>query len=103
MNHRIERCFRFRAIDAFQDHGIIAHRPADKAALSWKGWCGTFANHPKVSAAVGLAPSVVVMVVYDVSDVAANDLANALNYPFPAGVGIAARELHCRDVAPPKL
>ena len=43
------------------------------------------------------------MVVHHVGDVAADDLAHALDHPLAARIGIAAGELHRRDVAAAEL
>src|SRR5215472_4078297 len=43
---RIERSVRLRTLDALNDHRVVAHRSADKAALTRKRWCRALAHHP---------------------------------------------------------
>src|SRR5260370_34223918 len=100
VHSRIERRLGGLAVHAFDDHRVVAHRAADEAALAWEGWRCALADNPKIAPVVRLAPGVVMVVVHHVGDAAADDPAHALDHPFPARVGIAARELHGCDVAP---
>src|SRR5260370_41373158 len=79
--HRgIERGPRFLAVDAFDDHGVVAHGAADEAALSRKCRGRAFAHHPQIEVAVALAPSVVMMVMHALGDCAADDFAHSLDH-----------------------
>src|SRR6266446_2460397 len=103
VHRRIERSPRFRAVDPFEDYGIIAHRAPDEAALSRECRGGAFAHHPEIAAAMLLPPCVIVVVVDHVSDGTTDDFADPLNHPFAAGVGIASSQLHGGDVTAPEL
>src|SRR5215469_367337 len=60
MHCGIERSLGFFAVDAFDDHSVIAHGAADEAALSRKCRGRAFAYYPQIEVAVALAPGVVV-------------------------------------------
>ena len=51
MDCRLERSAGFRAINALDDHGVVAHRAADKPPLARKGWRRALADNPKIAAA----------------------------------------------------
>src|SRR5262249_10517183 len=103
MHRGIERGAGFLAIDAFDDHGVIAHRAADEAALSRQCRGRAFAPNPQITVAVALAPGVVVMVMHAVGDCAADDFAHALDHPLAPRIGIAAGDFHGGDVTAPDL
>src|SRR5215470_8316346 len=103
MHRGIERGPRFLAVDAFDDHGVVAHGAADEAALSRKCRGRAFAHHPQIAVAVTLAPSVVVMVMHTVCDCAADDFARTLDDPLAPRIGVAAGNFHCGDVTAPDL
>src|SRR5262245_29706077 len=94
----VERSARLRALDAFDDHRIVAHRTADKATLTGERRRRALAHHPYIALLVGLAPGVVVVVVHRVGHGAADDSPHPLHHPFAARVGITPRELHRCDV-----
>src|SRR5499427_2569794 len=103
MHRGIERGPRFLAVDAFDNHGVIAHGAADEAALPRKCRGRAFAHHPQIKVAMALAPGVVVMVVHAVGDCTADNFAHALDNPLAPHIGIAASKLHCGDVTAPDL
>src|SRR5438445_3601971 len=103
MDGRVERGARLRALDAFDDHGVIAHRTADKATLTGERRRRALAHHPYIAPLVGLAPGVVMVVVHRVDHGAADDSPHPLHHPLAARVGITSRELHRRDVPAPQL
>src|SRR5215475_985934 len=72
MHRGIQRGPRFFTVDAFDDHGVVAHRAADEAALPRKCRGRAFTHHPQIEVAVALAPSVVVVVMHAVGDCAAD-------------------------------
>ena len=59
MHRGIERGPRFLAVDAFDNHRVIAHGAADEPALSRKCRGRAFAHHPQIEVAVALTPGVV--------------------------------------------
>src|SRR6516162_11856369 len=73
MYRGIERGPRFLAVDAFDNHGVIAHGAADEAALARKCRGRAFAHHPQIKVAMALAPGVIVMVMNAVDDCAADN------------------------------
>src|SRR5258707_7313273 len=103
MHRGIERGPRFLAVDALDDHGVIAHGAADDAALSRKCRGRAFAHHPQIAVPVALAPGVVVMVMHAVGDCAADDFAHALDDPLAPRIGVAAGNFHGGDVTAPDL
>ncbi len=98
VNRRVQAVGRDLALDAGQDHRVVAHRSADKAALAGKRRRRALAHHPQFTVAVRLPPRIVVVVVHGVDDLTADDLAHALDHPLAAGIGILARQRHGRDV-----
>ncbi len=92
VHRRVEARRRRLARDAAQDHGVVAHRAADEAALAREGRRRALAHHPQRAVAVALAPSVVVVVVHGVEHLAADDRTHALDHPLAARVGVLARE-----------
>src|SRR6516165_10021134 len=55
---RAERGARLRALDAFDDHGVVAHRTADKATLTGERRRRALAHYPYIAPLVGLAPGI---------------------------------------------
>ncbi len=101
MDGRVERDARLRALDAFDDHGVVAHRTADKATLTGERRRRALAHHPYIAPLVGLAPGVVMVVVHRVGHGAAHDSPHPLHHPLAPRVGITSRELHrCYVPAP---
>src|SRR5262249_15853849 len=98
MDGRVERGARLRALDAFDDHGVVAHRTADKATLTGECRRRALSHHPYIAPLVGLAPRVVILVVPCVGHGAADASPHSLHHPLAARVGITSRELHRCDV-----
>src|SRR5499433_4253892 len=98
MDGRVERGTRLRALDAFDDHGVVAHRTSDKATLTGERRRRALAHHPYVAPLVGLAPGVVMVVVHRVGHGAADDSLHPLHHPLAPRVGITPRKLHRCDV-----
>ena len=86
MNGRIERFRAFLSRYAFEDHGVIAHAPADEASLTRKGRRCAFPHDPEPFAVVLLGPCEVVVIVDALDHFAANDLASAFDNPFATGI-----------------
>src|SRR5262245_13134942 len=59
MDGRVERGARLRALDALDDHRIVAHGTADKATLTRERRRRALAHHPYIAPLVGLAPAIV--------------------------------------------
>src|SRR5207247_1451847 len=78
MRGRVERGAGFIAIDAFDDHGVIAHGAADEAALARECRRRAFAHDPQVAAAVAFAPGVVMVIVHAIGLGSADHPAHAL-------------------------
>src|SRR5262249_16032174 len=98
MDGRVERGARLRALDAFDDHGVVAHRTADKATLTEERRRRALAHHPYIAPLVGLPPGVVMVVVPRAGPGAADDSPHPLHHPFAARVGVTPRKLHRCDV-----
>src|SRR5262245_62977329 len=103
MDGRVERGARLRALDAFDDHGVVTHRTADKATLTGERRRRALAHHPYIAPLVGLAPGVVMVVVHCVGHGAADDSPHPLHHPLAARVGITSRKLHRCDVPAPQF
>src|SRR5262245_41192227 len=103
MDGRVERGARLRALDALDDHGVVAHRTTDKAALTGERRRRALAHYPYIAPLVGLAPGVVMVVVHRVGHGAADDSPHPFHHPPAARVGITSRELHRCDVAAPQF
>jgi hypothetical protein len=58
---RIEGRLGLGAIYALDNHGVVAHRAADKAALTGERRCRALANDPKIASVVVLRPFAVAM------------------------------------------
>src|SRR6266702_7580640 len=101
VDRAVERRARFFAVDALQDHRVVAHRAADEAALPGERRGGALAHDPQFSAEVLLAPGVIVMVVNCIGTVRAENRAHLVDHPFAPGVGIGSRELHRGEIALP--
>src|SRR5262245_26563858 len=103
MDGRVEQGARLPALDALDDHRIVAHRTADKATLTRERRGRALAHHPYIAPLVGLTPGVVMVVVHRVAHGAADDSPHPLHHPLAARVGITARELHRCDVPAPQF
>src|SRR5262249_40513594 len=102
MDGRVERGTRLRALDALDDHRIVAHRTADKATLTRERRRRALAHHPYIAPLAGLTPRAVMVVRHRVGRGAADDSPHPLHHPLAARVGITARELHRCDVPAPQ-
>src|SRR5262245_63600635 len=98
MDGRVERGARPRALDAFDDNGVVAHRAADKATLTGERRRRALAHNPYIAPLLGLSPGVVMVVVHCVGHGAADESPHPLHNPLAARVGITSRELHRCDV-----
>src|SRR5262249_41880018 len=103
MHCRIEQANAFRTFDAFDDHGIVAHAAADKAALPGKGRRRTLADDPQLLVAMPFTPCEIVVVVHTFDDRTANDLPHALHDPLAASVRIQPTELHPSEIGATKV
>src|SRR5262249_39090806 len=100
---RVEARRRGLALDARQDHCVIAHRAADKTALSGKRRRRAFADDPEIAIAMPLTPGIVVVIVDAVGYRAADDRTHAFHHPFAADISILPREFHAGDILSPEL
>src|ERR1700730_259300 len=86
------------ALNAREDHGIIAHRTAYKSALTRECRGRALADDPEIAIAMVLTPSVVVVIVHGVNYFTANDPAHTPYDPFSARIGVQAGKPHAGDV-----
>src|SRR5690348_13055638 len=88
MDGRIEHGGTFSGFDAFDNHSVVAHAPADKTALAGESWRRALADYPIGLAAVLLTPSEIMMIVHAIEDGSADNPAHPFDDPFPAGIGV---------------
>src|SRR5262245_49092829 len=91
------------SINAFQNHGLLAHRSADESTLGRECWRSTFTDYPKVRFVVALIPREVVMVVDFINDVCAYQVSNLLTDPITASIGVATGKVHSCDILAAKI
>src|SRR5258708_6785995 len=96
---RVEARGRRLALDSLEDHGVVAHRAADEAALARERRRCALAHDPQITLTMAFAPGVVVMVVDRVEELGAEDPAYALHHPLAARIGIMAGQRHRREIA----
>src|SRR5262249_1006920 len=100
---RVQALRRLRALDAREDHRIVAHGTADQPALARESRGSALPDDPQLAAAMALAPGIVVVIVDAVRHRRADDAADALDHPLAAGIGVRAGERHAGEVLPAEL
>ena len=88
MDGGIEHGGTFRWFDTFDNHSVVAHAAADKAALAGESRRRALADDPIGLAGVLLTPSEIVMIVHAIEDGSADYLADAFDDPLPADISV---------------